>query len=194
MLKKSLNKFLIVCFILIFASSCFESTNKTTSSLEGRIDNILGKSLTISSSLNLYKPFATYLADSTEIVNSNYKIYSYINTSCGSCIASVDLWNKFSLRIKKYKIPVVLVCGSNDNFEMFKYFCETAEIADFPYPFLLDSKGEYIKLNEFMAINSNFKTVLVNKDNSIVLLGDPTQSKEMEVLYLNEIKKIMNDI
>jgi len=37
----------------------------------------------------------------------------------------------------------------------------------------------------------DFKTVLTDKNNKILLMGDPVRSKEMRELYIKEIRKRM---
>lgn len=86
-------------------------------------------------------------------------------------------------------MPVILICYTDDNFELFKFYCESGEIKTFPYPFFLDSMNTYSIQNTFVEENKSFRTVLTDRNNKILLIGDPSSSKGMQELYVNEIKK-----
>lgn len=60
-------------------------------------------------------------------------------------------------------------------------------IKDFSYPFFLDKKKEFVKKNDFMGKFRGFETVLTDKNNTILLMGNPVKSKEIRELYLKTI-------
>ena len=195
MMKLKLNN-IVKCSILF---ACFYSftacknneTKAKEASLKSVVENCLGKKLILPDSLSTYKPFTNYIADSIEVSNATIKIYSHINASCPTCIRDIVLWNSIIPYFSKFKVPVILVCESNDNFEMVKYFHETREVKSFSYPLFFDLENEYIKRNKFMKESQQFETVLTDKENNILLLGNPIRSKEMKELYLKEIQKRM---
>jgi hypothetical protein len=55
----------------------------------------------------------------------------------------------------------------------------------------LDIENQYTKRNQFMGKAQDFNTVLTDKENNILLLGNPLRSKEMRNIYLMEIIKRM---
>lgn len=159
--------------------------------LKSVVENCLGKKLMIPDGLIKYTPFHDYIADSVQLSNAIYKIYSHINASCPTCIRDIKLWNSLISDFGKFKVPVVLICESDDNFELFKYMHETGEIKHFSYPFFFDVKRVFLTQNKFMKESQQFETVLTDKENNILLLGNPIRSKEMKELYLMEIQKRM---
>ena len=189
------NKPNIVLYIILFflVTSILSCQNKKKQEkeayLKSVIENCLGKKLTIPDSLRIYAPFHDYLADSVLISSAKYKIYSHISASCPTCIRNIKLWNNIIPDFERFKVPVILICGSSDNFELFYYMHETGEINSFFYPFFFDIKNNFIKQNKFMKESPHFETVLTDKENNILLLGNPIHSKEMRDLYLKEIQK-----
>jgi len=184
--------FIIVVVCLCFLLSC-QNTDRSANkaSLETTIGSTLGKKLFLPTNLRVYSPFPDLVADSSTISNAEYKLFTHINASCGSCIAQIKLWENLVTEFDKFKIPIILICDSDDRFELLKYLCETGGIEKFSYPFFLDKKNEYIKRNQFMEKVQDFETVLADKENNILLLGNPIRSKEMKGLYLMEIQKRM---
>ncbi|KQC02756.1 hypothetical protein [Pedobacter sp. Hv1] len=188
-ISKSILVLIWMCCIISCKNK--EETDEIAS-LKSVVENTLGKKLIIPASLPTYSPFTNYIADSAAIFNSEYRIYSKVNASCGSCITHINLWKNLIAEFSKYKIPVILVCNSDDQFELIKYFCETGKLKSFSYPFFLDRKNEFVKKNKFMAASKNFETVLTDKNNTILLLGNPAVSKAINKLYLKEIQKRIN--
>ena len=50
-------------------------------------------------------------------------------------------------------------------------------------------KRDFYKQNKFMKESPHFETILTDRENNILLLGNPIRSKEMKAMYLKEIKK-----
>ena len=178
---------LCICMCGIVSCKNKQETDEVVS-LKQVVENSLGKKLILPNSLQEYSPFSNYVADSVAVVNSEYKIYSKVDASCGTCISRINLWNGLALEFRKYNVPVILICDSDDKFELLKYFCESGKIKKFPYPFFLDKKKEFAKLNKFMVANKGFETVLTKNDNTIVLIGNPIMSAEIKDLYMKEIE------
>ncbi len=184
--------YLIKCVVLSICISVIASCKnerKNVTSLKSIVDGALGEKLLLPGNLRLYRPFFDYIADSSKTSNSEFKLYSEVNTSCGTCINEINHWNKLSEEFRKYKVSIILVCRSDDGFELLRYFCGSGKIQEFPYPFFLDKKGEFSRLNKFMGKDDNLKTVLTDRDNTILLMGNPLRSKAMKDLYIKEIEK-----
>lgn len=183
---------LMYCYIISLLISCKreQADNEKVKLFKNIVEVNLGKKLVIPKDLQLYAPFNHNSTDSIKLANSNLKLYSLINTSCATCIEEISKWDSLASKLKKYKIPVILICQSNkDNFELLKYLCETNKIKKFTYPFFLDLKDLYVHKNPFMKASKDFQTVLTDKDNSILLIGNPIHSEGINELYLKEIEK-----
>lgn len=127
------------------------------------------------------------------MLNSEYKIYSRVDASCGTCIGHINAWNELIPDFNRYKVPIILICSSDDNFKLIKYFCNTGKIKDFGYPFFLDQSNEFVKKNKFMATDKNFETVLTDRNNKILAIGSPVHSKGIKEIYFKEIEKRLSN-
>ena len=178
-----------ITYICLFLTSCINNNNRQkVEPLKVVLEENLGKKLAIPDGLMIYKPFTDYIADSSEIFSSSYRIYSYINVSCGTCINNIELWNSLIIELKELKIPVILICESDDKYVLFRYMCESGKIKKFSYPFVLNRNNDFTMKNPFMKIINNFQTVLTDKENTILLIGNPIYNKSIKELYLNYLK------
>jgi hypothetical protein len=185
----------IIFFGVLFLICCKRNNNASNiDTLKTIIEKAIGNKLILPKDLELYQPFTNYELDSLQIKNANLKIYKVINASCGNCVNNVNRWNLFSKELDKYGVPVILVFRSTDNFELLKNIITNMnEINSFPYPFFLDNENKFVKSNSFMTESDSFMTVLTDKNNSILLIGNPLNSQEIKELYLKEIQKRLKD-
>lgn len=176
--------------LALFFLSCYNNKNREHEKiLKAIVEENLGKKLLLPDSLIVYSPFSNYLKDSLEISTSNLKIYSYINASCATCVESMNSWIKLIHVFSKYQVPVIIICDSKDNFELIKYLHESDAIKSFPYPLFFDVGKNFLKRNKFMEQSLHFETVLTDKNNTILLIGNPIYSKGIEEMYIKEIEK-----
>ena len=180
----------LIVILMFFLFSCRENKkyNDNGVSLKPVIDNVLGDKLEIPDSLNVYTPFLKYVSDSVQISDSNFKIYTYINASCSTCIEDISKWREITDEFVKNGAVVCLIFHSDDNYEFIKYLCESGAIRDFPFPFFFDAKDEYLKKNSFVKHSKHFETVLTDRENHIILMGNPLLSEDIKKHYISEIQ------
>lgn len=182
---KTVPKYIMLLIFINSIISC-EFNKKTSLETEGK--RVLGEKLVLSDSIEVFKPFSNYKKDSLSISKSKFKIYSHINASCGSCIDQVESWNNLSIDFNEYQVPIVLICTTYDNFNLFRYMCDSGKIKGFIYPFFLEKRAVY-ELNEFNEESSHFQTVLTDENNTILAIGNPVLSKEVYNKYMELITK-----
>ena len=156
------------------------------------LSGIIGKKLIIPDGLVTYKPFSGYLLDSISIADSKYKIYTEINVSCGTCINKISKWDSLSMEFYKYKTPIILICKTEDRFESLKYACETSIIRKFFYPFFLDNNNLYSANNPFMDKGYDLSTVLTDRNNKILMVGNILDSKILKENFIDIIEGSSN--
>lgn len=178
---------LLLCVISIISCEKKQNTLKVNS-FKTIIDTNLGKKLIIPDSLELYHPFPNYI-ETKEIRNSELKIYSHIDASCGTCIETLKAWGNLIPEFKRKGIQVILICSSDNRFELLKYYFESKEIENFKHPLFLDHKNNFTEKNNFMLESKNFETVLTDDNDKILLIGNPNFSGGIRELYFKEIKK-----
>jgi hypothetical protein len=178
---------IIICTCIIVA--CDYNEKKTREKLfTSIVENNIGKKIILPDNLTVYNPDSINNCENYDLISSEFKIYSHIDVSCGSCIGNIEKWNNLIQEFSKYEVPLILICGSEDEFELFQYLCESGKVDISHYPFYFDVNNDFHNLNTFM-IKSDFETVLADKENNILLIGNPIRSKEMKELYLNVIKE-----
>lgn len=57
---------------------------------------------------------------------------------------------------------------------------------EFQYPVFIDEMGTFDALNHF-AVNMTFQTFLLNKDNKVVVIGNPIHNPLVKELYLEKL-------
>lgn len=184
--------FWLLCVSTIISCKEKKLNSVKIKSLESVVETTLNKKLNIPDSLGVYAPFSKYIANESNILNSEFRIYSRVDASCGTCIGDINTWYELIPEFSRYKVPIILICSSDDNFELIKYFCETGAITNFGYPFFLDQNNEFVRNNKFMATDKSFETVLTDQNNNILAVGNPVHSKGIKKIYLNEILKRIN--
>ena len=59
----------------------------------------------------------------------------------------------------------------------------------FRHTVFFDLDGSFERLNPHLPKNGQFHTFLLNKDNKVVLIGNPLQNEQMKKLYLTEMNR-----
>ncbi len=188
-MKNNSIKLMMMLLCISSIISCKKKQNNVeVDSYKTIINNSLGKKLFIPDSLELYTHSPSSITRK-EIFNSELKIYSHIDASCGTCIESLKTWDRAIPEFNKKNVQVILICTSNNKFELLKYFFESKEIKGFSHPLFLDYKNDFKEKNKFMAESKNFETVLTDKDDNILLIGNPNFLAKIKELYFKEIEK-----
>lgn len=104
---------------------------------------------------------------------------------CSSCnLESLESWKRCIDEMSANRnVNFIFIFRTKDTKELY----EAIEEYSFNYPVLYDTEGIFIKRNKFL-IHPVFYVFLLNKENEIVLIGDPSQNKELWKLYKQEIE------
>jgi len=184
-----MRRFNIYFLLIVLFWSCVPNMKKDkVQYLDSIIKETIGEELLLPEELILYEPFSNYSMDSCDISIASHKIYTHINVSCGSCLGEIKLWEELIPQFEKLGVPIIMICVSDDEFILFEYLCEENKFENYSFPFFFDKNDEYVKLNIFMEEDNGFKTVLTDKENNILLLGNPINSIEIKELFLEKVK------
>lgn len=192
MIKTPLNCTIIIGIILLIFISCNSDKPESLATAAERAvnDTLLGKKIIIPETFEAYIPDKkNILMDSLQMVLANYKVFSFINVSCVSCISDIDKWDSLSAELIQYGVPVILICDSKDNFEYIKYLFEQGKINHYSFPLFFDSKDEFYKKNRFIRQDLAHQVVLTNKNNEIIASGNPIYSNKIKERYLQKINR-----
>ena len=114
------------------------------------------------------------------------KILTIINGDCSVCVDELKKWKELIKRVDTSKVGFIFSVYSSDNLRGFKLL-DRLEI-HFDYPYFIDKNKEFIIKNKFSE-NKLFQTLLLNNNNEVILVGNPTTNKTIHKLYFEEISK-----
>lgn len=179
-------KQLLFYFILIevglFTFSC---KNKNIDKAEEIVREWIGKFIvfpTSSMCVSLNKRIDCILPESTP-----YKILIYMDsTGCTDCKLQLHKWSILINESKKEMLGLV-------NFQFYIHPKNEKELLmilqryNFEYPIHIDKENELNELNKFYPDNK-YHTFLLNKENRVVLIGNPINTTQIWSLY----KQVIN--
>ena len=118
--------------------------------------------------------------------NADYKVITYIDSvGCTSCKLQLPQWKKFMVEVDSLtsgSVPFLFYFHPKDMKEM-RYLLRRDS---FTYPVCIDGKDELNRLNKFPA-DMAFQTFLLDKDNKVVVIGNPVHNPKVKELYLGLI-------
>lgn len=132
--------------------------------------------------------FTRYLTDTVDwqIPESDYKVLIYVDSiGCTSCKLQLHKWKEmidYTDSITGSKVPFVFVFQPKDLKEM-QYLLKRDR---FDLPVYMDLDDRLNKLNRFPS-DLTFQTFLLNKENRVVVLGNPVHNLAVKDLYLKQI-------
>lgn len=118
--------------------------------------------------------------------NAEYKVISYIDSiGCISCKLQLERWSDFIQEVDSMAartVPFILCLHHPDVKEMRRITWKS----DFQYPVFIDEMGTFDALNHFPT-NMTFQTFLLDKDNKVVVIGNPIHNPLVKGLYLEKL-------
>ena len=133
--------------------------------------------------------FTRFLKDTVDykIPESEYKILLYVDSvGCTSCKFQLNRWVDFIHQVDSITdidIPVLFFLQMKDRKEMLSILRRE----NFNVPVCIDRDGAIDKLNHFPK-NSSFHAFLLDRDNRVLVIGNPVMNLSVQDLYIQEIK------
>ena len=122
---------------------------------------------------------------------SDYKVVTYIDSiGCVSCKLQLSKWKEFIAQVDSVSgntIPFLFFFQSKDKGDLRRILHRD----NFSLPVCIDMEDSFNKLNHFPS-EMMFQTFLLNKDNKVVVIGNPIHNLAVRDLYLKEIAGIEN--
>ena len=161
--------------LLLLFQIIFSCKNSQDSEYENIVNEWIGKEILlpkISEGNKLYNP------------DSNLKIVTRINGNCYSCLSRLKNWKPFVEEVNnKYNIPVFIYMVISDS----SIYTEiNKKEIHFEYPVIFDTNNEFQKSNN-LAQNNIFHTMLLNKSNKVILIGNPINNTKLKELYIEQV-------
>ncbi|MDR0537956.1 MAG: hypothetical protein LBH04_07970 [Tannerellaceae bacterium] len=121
-------------------------------------------------------------------LKSEYKVLIYVDsTGCTACKLKLPVWKDFMTEVDSIadkQIPFLFFFHSNDLAELRYLFLSEV----FDYPVCVDTGDELNQINQFPKIEA-FHVFLLNRDNKVIVIGNPIQNRRVRELYLSQIRK-----
>lgn len=124
------------------------------------------------------------------VPRTEYKIVTYIDSlGCSSCKLRLPAWKEFIRQLDSLELDVpVLFFLHPNNVRIMK---GVLRMEKFDYPVCLDLEDKMNRLNHFPS-EYPYQTFLLDKDNRVVVVGNPVYSSRMKELYLNRLMSVSN--
>ncbi len=174
---------IILCMIAL-GIYYFSNTSKRT--LEKQILAMEGMTV----NLNFENAIAVYDGiDSTYRSSNRKKLILYVDsTSCSGCfLGHLKDYNQISDSLSAHNGELVAVLHPQRvRLEELK---ERMGQERFPFWCILDVNGEFISHNPNIPDNKLLHTFMLDENNNVILIGDPTINSRIEELFYSELLK-----
>lgn len=132
--------------------------------------------------------FTRYVTDTVDFQaeESEFKVLVYMNpTGCTSCQLQLTKWKEFMASID----------SASGGRTPFLFYLHPHNLRDvqvamtqyrFDLPVVIDREDALNSLNHFPE-NINYQTFLLDKENKVVVLGNPIHHPKIKELYLNQV-------
>ena len=170
----------ITLLIALIMGSCKENPQKK---YEKAVMELSGKTILFPDSMR------SLFGEKVEIPNSEYTIVAYFDSvGCTGCRMKLPYWIDFMKKtdsiVGKKNVSLLLITRSH----ALDKVRQLVKQVGFPYQVVNDSSGKFYTLNSIPE-DSNLQTFLLDPTHKVLLIGNPTQSKEIQKLYLSQFKK-----
>lgn len=118
------------------------------------------------------------------------KILSLINGDCSVCYDELREWKEFIKEVDTGKVGFIFNIYTFNDLIAFEDM--NRNTLKFKYPYFKDVGAKIKEINDF-SDDKIYKTVLLDEFNKVILIGNPNVHPDIRKLYLNEIKKRMDN-
>lgn len=162
---------LFICITILF-SCCNQSSSQLTQQIK-----------------QLQKT-TIYLPTNTEIIpksckdtivhnSTKYKIVTYIDLDCEICWTELILWQEY-WENNQFSNADFLCYVSAHSYNSISQKMEFRQSTTFPLFF--DTDKQFLRNNPLL-INKQFHTLLLDQNNNVILVGNPSMKKKIDKLY-----------
>lgn len=172
---------LIILLLTIFLSTCQDKQKEIITLL---VKEWQGKQILFPENM----VFTRFASDTTNFVipTSDYKVLVFVDSiGCTSCKLQLSRWKEFiryTDSISQKNIPFLFFFQFDDQWEIHSLLIRE----NFDKPICLDRSDSLNQLNHFPK-DIRFQVFLLDKNNKVVVIGNPVHNPNVKELYLEEI-------
>ena len=173
---------LIILLLTIFLSACQDKQKEIITLL---VKEWQGKQILFPENM----VFTRFASDTTNFVipTSDYKVLVFVDSiGCTSCKLQLSRWKEFiryTDSISQKNIPLFFF-QFDDQWEIHSLLIRE----NFDKPICLDRSDSLNQLNHFPK-DIRFQVFLLDKNNKVVVIGNPVHNPNVKELYLEEISR-----
>ena len=174
---------LIILLLTIFLSACQDKQKEIITLL---VKEWQGKQILFPENM----VFTRFASDTTNFVipTSDYKVLVFVDSiGCKSCKLQLSRWKEFiryTDSISQKNIPFLFFFQFDDQWEIHSLLIRE----NFDKPICLDRSDSLNQLNHFPK-DIRFQVFLLDKNNKVVVIGNPVHNPNVKELYLEEISR-----
>ena len=174
---------LIILLLTIFLSACQDKQKEIITLL---VKEWQGKQILFPENM----VFTRFASDTTNFVipTSDYKVLVFVDSiGCTSCKLQLSRWKEFiryTDSISQKNIPFLFFFQFDDQWEIHSLLIRE----NFDKPICLDRSDRLNQLNHFPK-DIRFQVFLLDKNNKVVVIGNPVHNPNVKELYLEEISR-----
>ena len=174
---------LIILLLTIFLSACQDKRKEIITLL---VKEWQGKQILFPENM----VFTRFASDTTNFVipTSDYKVLVFVDSiGCTSCKLQLSRWKEFiryTDSISQKNIPFLFFFQFDDQWEIHSLLIRE----NFDKPICLDRSDSLNQLNHFPK-DIRFQVFLLDKNNKVVVIGNPVHNPNVKELYLEEISR-----
>ena len=174
---------LIILLLTIFLSACQDKQKEIITLL---VKEWQGKQILFPENM----VFTRFASDTTNFVipTSDYKVLVFVDSiGCTSCKLQLSRWKEFiryTDSISQKNIPFLFCFQFDDQWEIHSLLIRE----NFDKPICLDRSDSLNQLNHFPK-DIRFQVFLLDKNNKVVVIGNPVHNPNVKELYLEEISR-----
>ena len=178
--------FVLVILVIVFSYSCRKDVRRENAAKT--IKEWTGKEIKFPKELAI----TSIGRDTTciDLYNDNFKILLYVDSSgCTSCRLKLYEWKMIidesdSIFLKKPEFVFIFQPKKRDERELQIILIQNG----FDHPFFIDKDNEIGRLNAFPS-NSDYNCFLLDKDNKVIVIGNPVQNSGIWQLFKKVIRE-----
>ena len=185
-------KFIVIAVILFSLFSCGSSGNTYK---VPDLNSFVGTEIILPTNITAQTLGRDTTVDA--IFYTDAKVLIYLDSlGCSSCRAGIDDWKKFIDETKEFidneKLSFLIYLSPNKKSKRAIHY--TLIEKDFDYPVFMDLGYEFNSLNSNIPTsNSSFIMFLLDRQNRVVLAGNPVQNPQLWERYKTEIKRLSHN-
>lgn len=172
--------------IYLVLSCTLSHEKKRMKEMKKVVNEWYGKQIILPDSLTKLKESVLYPVETNTLKTNNLKILTIVSGECSSCIETLSKWELFIDSINTFsKVQLIVIVETTDISHFLSNYLS----------FIPDNIQLYFDVSLNLLLNNKLpndwtlRTFLLDKSNSILLIGNPIYNRQIYNLYLNRIKE-----